>query len=294
MRDDAAEFGESLPSLRFDAHVLRRWSAIFALVLATALVVGGVRAGSRWFVFPGSRVAWRSPPRAIGGLTVTARDGVVARALHLDGPVGAPVFVYFHNNRQTMVDGLELASDLVRRGFGVVLPEYRGYGLSRAEEPTEEGLYEDADAVLDGLNARHIGPERIVLCGMSLGTGVAAEMARRGRGAALVLIAPYTSLPDVVSDAVPLLPSALLMPDKFETLKKSTEIRVPTVIVHGDADEVIPFRMGRALASAITGARLLRVHGGHHGDLFARAHEPIVGAMSALALDVTRRAVRTE
>jgi len=269
---------------RLEAKNLRRSCVRFALLAFGAVaVLVGARSMSRRFVFPANQVGAAVPPAGIVRWNVRARDGVVARALQIPGASDAPVFVYFHNNRQTMVDGLGLARALASRGFGVVLPEYRGYGLSRDGDPSEAGLYSDAEAVLDHLKARKIGKERIVLCGMSLGTGVAAEMARRGRGAALLLIAPYTSLPDVVADAVPLLPAGLLMPDKFDTLGKSRDIHVPTVIVHGDADEIVPFWMGRALARTISGARLLRVRGGHHGDLFTRERDGILDAMTALA-----------
>jgi fermentation-respiration switch protein FrsA (DUF1100 family) len=165
----------------------------------------------------------------------------------------------------------------------VLLVEYRGYGLSRGAEPSEEGLYDDAEAALDGLAARGVGPDRVVLWGTSLGTGVAAEMARRGRGAALVLVTPYTSLPDVVTDVVPLLPAGLLLPQRFDTLGKTAQIRVPTLVIHGDADEIVPFWMGTRLASAIPGARLLRVAGGRHGDLFLRDRERLLAAISALS-----------
>ena len=60
------------------------------------------------------------------------------------------------------------------------------------------------------LASRGVGPERIVLWGTSLGTGVAAEMARRGRGGRLVLVSPYTSIPDLVTDVVPFVPASLL------------------------------------------------------------------------------------
>ena len=76
----------------------------------------------------------------------------------------------------------EFARALRARGLGVVLVEYRGYGAARGGSPTEEGLYLDAESALDMLAARGIGAERVVLSGVSLGTGVAAEMARRGRG----------------------------------------------------------------------------------------------------------------
>lgn len=268
---------ESVPSLLPHAKNLRRASMIsLVLLLGAAASLLGARALSRKFVFPTDRVPTLVPPSDVLAWTLRARDGVVVRALELPAPPEARVLVYFHNNRETMVHGLRLGRELRRRGLGVVLPEYRGYGLAHDAGPSEEGLYDDAEAVLDNLNARGIGPSRIVLCGMSLGTGVAAEMARRGRGAALVLIAPYTSLPDVVTDVVPMLPARLLMPDRFDTLRKSHDIRVPTLVVHGDADDVIPPWMGREIAHSIAGAQFLTVRGAHHGDLFMRDGEHLL------------------
>lgn len=265
--------------------------AILALLSIFGVTLDvGARQISRRFVFPGSEVAYVVPPASVAQLGVRTHDGATARALVVPGPPDAPVFVYFHNNRQTMVSGLGLARELTRRGFGVVLPEYRGYGVARREQPNESALYEDAEAILGALNARRIRSDRIVLCGMSLGTGVAAEMARRRKGAALMLIAPFTSLPGVVQDVVPLIPAGLFMPDKFDTLSKAPQIRVPTLVVHGDADEIIPFGMGRTVAGAIAGARFLPIHGGHHGDLFARAPDQILTAMSELAMEACGRA----
>jgi pimeloyl-ACP methyl ester carboxylesterase len=271
-------------ALALRAEKARRASVVYSLLLIGLFgAIVGVRAFSRQFVFPTHRVVTLVPPSDFVAWTLRARDGVAVHALELPAPPDARVFVYFHNNRETMVHGVALGRELRRRGFGVVLPEYRGYGVAKGAEPSEEGLYADADAVLDNLNARGIGAERIVLCGMSLGTGVAAEMARRGRGKALVLIAPYTSLPDVVMDAVPVVPARLLMPDRFDTLRKSADIRVPTLVVHGDADEIIPFWMGRAVARSIARARFVNVPGGRHGDLFARDGEHLLREIAAFA-----------
>lgn len=265
------------------AHPLRSILRVVAsLFVGTGALALGARPLSRDLVFPTYRVETLSPPSDVAEWTVVARDGVAVRALEIPGPPDARVLVYFHNNRETMVHGLGLGRELSRRGFRVVLPEYRGYGLSSGAEPSEEGLYSDAEAVLDELRLRRIGTKRIVLCGVSLGTGVAAEMARRGKGSALVLIAPYTSLPDVVNAVVPAFPARLLMPDRFDTLGKSQDIHVPTLILHGDADEIIPFWMGRSLAAAIVGARFVAVSGGHHGDLFLREPETLFRAITAL------------
>jgi fermentation-respiration switch protein FrsA (DUF1100 family) len=191
--------------------------------------------------------------------------------------------VYFHNNRETAASRVGIARALHTRGFGVLLVEYRGYGDSRGAAPSEEGLYLDAECALDMLAARGIGADRVVLWGTSLGTGVAAEMARRARGARLVLETPYTSIPELVVDAAPFVPAKLLVPDHFDTIAKSATIRVPTLVIHGDLDEVVPFWMGERVARAIVGARLLKIAGAHHGDLFVKEAERILHELALLA-----------
>ncbi len=55
-----------------------------------------------------------------------------------------------------------------------------------------------------------------------------------------------------------------------------------TLVIHGDADEIVPFWMGESVAGAIHGARLLRVSGAHHGDLFAREGARFIDEIAAL------------
>jgi pimeloyl-ACP methyl ester carboxylesterase len=153
--------------------------------------------------------------------------------------------------------------------------EYRGYGDSRHLTPDEHALYADAETVLDALAARGITRDHVVLSGRSLGTGVAAEMAKRGRGAALVLLAPFSSIPDLV----PAL--GFLVADRFATGEKAAQIGVPTLIVHGDRDEIVPFAMGVELSHAIPRATLLRVDGASHGDISDRP--AVLGSIASFA-----------
>jgi fermentation-respiration switch protein FrsA (DUF1100 family) len=261
---------------------LFKWAA-----LALALVLpGGLRVGaqslSRAYLFPVSEVPSSSPPADFVRRRFVADDGVVVHAIELPAPPGARTVVHFHNNRETVEAAAGFARGIRARGLGVLLVEYRGYGASRGADPSEEGLYRDAEAALDMLAARGIGPDRIVLSGTSLGTGVAAEMARRGRGSRLVLVSPYTSIPDLVTARAPWLPAGLLLADRFDTLAKAGDIRVPTLVIHGDADEIVPFTMGERVAAAIAGARIVRVPGAHHGDLFVRDGPRLFGAIAAL------------
>lgn len=262
-----------------------RWLArAAALLAALAVVVLGTRSVGRRYLFPAREVARSAVPSGFVVHDLTARDGVAVRALELaPSRDGARTIVHFHNNRETAESRADLARELHARGLGVLLVEYRGYGASGGAptEPTEEGLYADAECALDMLAARGVGPERVVLWGTSLGTGVAAEMARRGRGSRLVLVTPYTSIPDLVTDRAPVVPARVLLADHFDTLAKASAIRVPTLVIHGDDDEIVPFWMGERLASSIRGARLLVVPGGRHGDLFARDAERLTSAIAA-------------
>ncbi len=252
------------------------------VVIAAMAVVPVSHAVERAYLFPASEVRATSAPEGFAHYALRARDGVEVHAFGLDAPPGGRTVVYFHNNRETAASEADLARALHARGFGVLLVEYRGYGESRGASPTEEGLYLDAECALDMLAQRGVGPERVVLFGASLGTGVAAEMAQRGRGARLVLVTPYTSIPGLVSDAAPGVPARLLVADAFDTLGKAEDIRIPTLVIHGDADEIVPFWMGERVAGAIRGARFERVPGAHHGDVFARDREHLLAAITAL------------
>lgn len=262
---------------------LRRLLGLIVLASSLFVLRHAVRDASRFFLFPASRVPAITTPDDFVVHELVAKDGVRVRALELPAPDDdRSVVVYFHTNRETAESRAPIARALHARGLGVVLAEYRGFGWAATGTPSEEGLYLDAEAVLDMLAARGIGTKRVVLWGTSLGTGVAAEMARRGRGSKLVLLAPYTSIPDLVTNAAPVVPAALLIDDRFDTLAKSADIHVPTLVVHGDADEIVPFAMGERLSRSIRGATLLRVRGGHHGDLFEREPDRVLDAMSAL------------
>ena len=238
-------------------------------MLAGAGVAFGTPAAARHFLFPISGALAAPAPADFAVHALTAAYGVTVHALELRAAPGARTFVYFHNNRDTVGARVEIARAMHARGFGVLLVEYRGYGASRGGTPTEEGLYADAEAALAMLAARGVPNDRVVLWGTSLGTGVAAERARRGHGARLVLETPYTSIPDLVTDRA-VIPARALVPDHFDTLAKSAEIAIPTLVLHGDADEIVPFWMGERLSRAIAGAKLIRVANGRHGDLYAR------------------------
>ncbi len=145
-------------------------------------------------------------------------------------------------------------------------PIYRGYGQSTGA-PSEAGLYADARAAYDALIAPGFTPNDIVIHGHSLGTGVAVWLSSQVPSRALVLEAPYTATVDVAETFYLWLPVGL-MRDRFESRDRITQIKAPLLIVHGTADETIPFEMGKRLYDmAPAPKRFVAIEGAGHNTL---------------------------
>ncbi len=246
------------------------WKLALGAAGSYLALLGLAKVSYRALLYPAPRTGLEHDPPGGKLLEVEADDGARVQAAvypRLDA-LPESVVVYLHGNGETLADSVFLAGELTARGLGFVAVEYRGYGQAPAEGPDETGLYADAEAALRHLHAAGVAPERITLWGNSLGTGVAAEMARRGHAARLVLQAPFTSIPDVASRWVPWVPTRWIIGDRFDTAAKASELTLPTLILHGDADPVVPYDMGVALSDALPNAELITVPGGSHNDIF--------------------------
>jgi pimeloyl-ACP methyl ester carboxylesterase len=213
-------------------------------------------------------------PRISGSPVIDDPDAKLVRfgqtvGIHWPPPsADAPAIVMFHGNGETIFNGITMGTEMHRRGFGVLLVEYRGYGTLYGEPPSEAMLYEDGEAAFAWLDTQGIGNERVRVFGWSLGSGVAAEMAARGHGTKLTLVSPFTSVTDMGKRFAPFLPVSLIMKHRLDTIGKASKIKQPTLVIHGDADELIPFAMGEKVAAALPNAKLIRVARGHHADMF--------------------------
>ncbi len=245
------------------------WKIAGVLAGAYAAVVGLGRLGYRSLLYPAPQRGLRQAPPGSELRELTDAEGTAVQVLFFAPPSKrARVIVYFHGNGETIADGVDLAQALALRGLGFMLVEYRGYGSSPARGPSEQGLYQDAEAALHSLHGEGISPDRITLWGSSLGSGVAVEMALRGHGERLILSAPYTSIPQVASRWLPVLPMRLIVGDVYDNLAKAPRIKAPTLVIHGDQDGIVPYDMGVLLAKTIEGARLITVTGAGHNDTF--------------------------
>lgn len=212
--------------------------------------------------------------RGFEEVEITTSDGIRLEAWFREGPAGFTV-AYFHGNAGNRGGWRAHAMRDIgaRTGASVCLVDYRGYGGSGGS-PSEEGLYLDAEATVDWIEARGEGP--IVYWGTSLGSGVATELALRRPPAALVLQSPFLSVAAVAKRSYPFLPIDLLLRDRFDNEAKIGRVEAPLFVVHGDVDTLTPIGHGRALVAAAGGpAEILVAVGSGHNDVWRGAGEEL-------------------
>lgn len=246
-------------------------NTLLIALLAYGLVIAFAYVFQREMVFPRHFVNDAPFQTMVGNelerLTITTADGQKLKAYWKPPADGAPVIISFHGNGSVPEP---LAVRFSRQpwadaGFGVLAFAYRGYPGSTGT-PTEEGLIADGEAMIDFV--RQEAPRSpLVLHGHSLGTGVAVAMAERHETKALVLEAPFSSLPDVVALTMPLLPGQLML-DTFFSQRRIANAQTETiVIVHGEKDTVVPAALGRRLFSAAPHGVFLSVETADHLSL---------------------------
>lgn len=207
--------------------------------------------------------AWYVPPRG------QAREQAVLVA---NGNAGS---------RQTRVP---LAAALADEGFAVLLFDYRGYG-GNPGRPSEEGLARDARAAADALERRlGFAPEQTLYVGESLGAAVVTGLARERPPAGLLLRSPFTDLAEAGAHHYPFLPVRTLLWDRYPVSESVRHVEVPTTVVYGSADSIIPPRQSREVAAASAGLfEEVQVRGADHNDRVLLDGPELIGAVVRLA-----------
>ena len=188
----------------------------------------------------------------------------------------APVLLLCHGNGETL--GTAAAANTLdafrRMGCPLVALEYPGFG-GKQGIPSEATLLSAGDDALAWIAERY--PERpVVVCGWSLGAGVAVQSAARHpeQVKGLIALSPFTTLADAAETRYPRWLVWLLLRDRYDSLGASARIRCPALVVHGRLDKVIPVGQGKRIAEALS-ARWIEVPGSGHDDLLYRSLDGI-------------------
>ena len=191
-----------------------------------------------------------------------------------------PTIIYFHGTAGNIEDRLFKAKLFRARGYGIALVGYHGYD-GNPGMPTEQHLYDDGRAAIRSIQNKGVPEKDMVLYGESLGTGIATQMAAEHRDIrALVLEAPYTSIPDVAQARYWYFPVHRLIRDRFETFTKIATLNMPILILHGTIDKTVPYRFGKRLYRLVKAKRrqFVRLEGAGHTNLYDFKAEEAVHA----------------
>jgi fermentation-respiration switch protein FrsA (DUF1100 family) len=199
-------------------------------------------------------------------IEIATADGQTLRAWWMPHASARATVLYLHGNGGNLSLWAPILVEKWRRGFAVFAIDYRGYGLSTGR-PSEAGLYRDVDAALgalEPLDGRTGAP--ILYWGRSLGAVMASYAASRQPPDGLILESGFPSMRSVLAGS-PLWVLSWFSSYSFPAARWLRDVRVPTLVLHGDRDSVIPFRLGERLYEVVQGPkRFVRIAGGDHND----------------------------
>ena len=216
-----------------------------------------------------------APPLPPGGerLQVKTSDGNTLHGVHLKpadaGAAGKTLVVGFGGNAW---NGGDVASYLsnVYPDADVVAFHYRGYRPSTGK-PSAEALLADASLVFDAA-AKRVPTNRTVVVGFSIGTGVAASLAKRRPMSGMILVTPFDSLKKVASETYPWFPVGLFFEHEFDAASALQGSDVPVAIIAAERDELIPPERTDALRKVAPNLVFDRtIEGAGHNDIYARS-----------------------
>jgi uncharacterized protein len=262
-------------------------------VLAAVVVVAALLLTLLWvfqrqlIYFPGWARAGRAGEVMPGGRDVTLKtsDHLQLGAWYFRVEEGGHVTVLVASgNAGNRSLRAPLAVALARAGLSVLLFDYRGFS-GNPGTPTEEGLGRDARAahrfLVDEVGVR---PDRLLYYGESLGAAVVTRLAAEHAPGGLVLRSPFLDLASVGSVHYPFLPVRALLKDRYPVAELMARVAVPTTVVYGTRDSVVPPQQSRAVAAAAAGeTRVVAIEGADHNDRALLDGPQLIDAIVELA-----------
>jgi len=197
-----------------------------------------------------------------------AADGTRLHGWYVPCPNARAAVLFCHGNAGNITHRAYILEMLRRRvGVSVLIFDYRGYGRSEGK-PNEAGILADARGARSWLAAREkIAESDVVLMGESIGGAVAVDLAARDGARALVLESTFDCLPDVAAYHFPWLPVRWAMRTRLDSATKIGGYHGPLLQSHGDADTIVPLRLGRRLFETANQPKQFLLLSGHdHND----------------------------
>ncbi len=243
-----------------------KWTVLGAVGLYLAALILIFILQRNYVYFPDTSSAPQGFETTHGVETVSVHvEGLAPlHSLYSPAPQHGPIILYFHGNGNSVYSRTLQFRDFKSWNVGFLSVEYPGYG-GNPGTPNQTDIFKTALANYDLLIAKGYAPEQIVLYGNSLGTTSATYVASQREGAVLILTAPFLSALAMGKMQMPYFPISLLLKDTYRSDVFMPNITEPLLIIHGDADELIPLAMGKQLFDLHAGEKnFVTIEGGKH------------------------------
>ncbi len=230
---------------------MRRILFLFLIIAGLAGWAGASGFAERWAIYP-FNPAQMSPADAgapnMHAQTLTTQDGETLIVWVARPKRGKPVILYFHGNAGNLGNRASRFTQLIKRGYGIVAPAYRGSS----------------------------GSTNIVIYGESLGTGVSVVTATALtnddiRPTAMVLESPYLSIPEVARHLYPQLSVLVdVLKNQWDTKSAVPALKAPLLVLHGADNAMIPPAHGQQV-HALAGSKdkvFFKVPGATHNTVW--------------------------
>ena len=180
-------------------------------------------------------------------IKILTDDNIELRAWYYEKNINKyKTILFLHGNAGTLENRIYKINHFKNIDINFLILAWRGFSGNKGK-PTENGLYRDAKSAVEWLTNKGIKEKNIIIYGESLGTGVATEIAQNKNFGGIILESPFTSMITAGKSKYPIFPIGLLLKDKYESDKKIKNIKSPILIMHGEADNIVPFWMGKKM-----------------------------------------------
>jgi hypothetical protein len=251
------------------------WAAKLALILATlyAAIITAMYLAQTWLIFPTTLAGLGQVqlPTSAQHLEVRTPDANTLVGVRIpakgERTQSAPTLLGFGGNAWN-AEAMALYLHGLFPDRDVVTFHYRGYAPSSGR-PSAEALLSDSLLIFDHLQQSGAG-ERVIAVGFSIGSGVAAYLARQRPVAGLIMVTPFDSLVALARSIYWWAPVGLLLRHRMPTIDFVRESHVPTALIIAERDTIVPARRSTPLRAAIANLVFERTIEAGHNDLYDR------------------------
>lgn len=203
-------------------------------------------------------------------VVITSTGGLRLSGWFMPPMNASPTIILVHGRSGNISTRTTIAQRLFDDGFGVLLFDYRGYGASEGA-PSEAALSEDTQSAFEWAVAQNIPPSQIIVVGQSLGNAPASDLAARHSVAGLLLVSPFTSLPEAAADKLPWLPIQVIPwnANRYEVGRLLSRVACPIIAIASDSDGLVPIVNARKLGADLSRFQFVEVTGFAHDGMLA-------------------------